>query len=689
MSSFRKKSTVYFRRKLLGMIEQVRMSEHIFMILIAIVIGVLAGFGAVGIRFLVDEISKIGFGGEGKRLIDNIRQTPWYIVLLFPALGGLIIGPIIHRFAPEVRGTGVPEVMISVLQKGGFMRARVAIIKFIVSAICIGTGGSSGREGPVVQIGASIGSAIGQFVKLSQNRLKTLVACGAAAGIAAAFNAPIGGALFAVEIILMDFGFTQFSPIVISSVVATVISHQFGGNFATFLVPPYEPANYTDLINYLHLGVWCGVFAFIFLKTLNLTDRAFEVLPVPSYLKPFFGGLVVGCIALWRPEVMGFGYDSINEVLNNQMIWGIALILIYAKMFATATTLSSGGSGGIFAPSLFIGAMIGGVFGHLANQFSPLAVGTPGAYALVAMAGFVAATTHAPITAMIIVFELTNDYQIILPLMLVCIVGTIISSKLTRESVYTLRLFSRDVTVQKSSQINLLKSMYVRDNYSKDFETIPDKASFNEVVNVMVNKSDFYFFVVKEKSDLVGVISLANMRTFLFEGEDLQSVVIAWDMANQNFQKVTLGDSCHEALEKMKMDRAECLPVVDLIDSTQIIGQIRRKDILDAYQQEIETQDLASNLANRIFKRNQLQQSHVMDGFSIAEVHAPKQFWGKTLIESKIRRKYEVEILSIKQSRDEGRYVRIFPKAEYTIQPEDHLIIAGEEEKITVLQNLT
>ena len=392
------------------------MTENTFMIIIAIIIGVMGGFGAVGIRTLIHEISNLSFAPVGKNLLENIILAPWYIKILIPVMGGIIVGPLIYYFAPEAKGHGVPEVMQAVILKSGVIRPRVAVVKALASSITIGTGGSVGREGPIIQIGASLGSAVGQFFKVSGSRMKTLVGCGAAAGIAAAFNAPIAGALFAVEIILMDFAVVQFSPIVISSVVATVISHHFEGNFAAFQVPSYELVNALELVFYSLLGVLSGVASYLFIKVLYFFEDLFDhQFKVPQYVKPAFGGLIIGGIALEFPQVMGVGYDSINNALHGNTIWYIALILIFVKILSTSITLGSGGSGGIFAPSLFIGAMLGAFFGYFVHQLFPSITASPGAYALVAMGGLVAGTTRAPITAIIIVFELTNDYNIILP----------------------------------------------------------------------------------------------------------------------------------------------------------------------------------------------------------------------------------------------------------------------------------
>jgi len=341
------------------------------MILVAIIIGVVAGFSAIGIRALIKFFSQLSFSGPGN-LLENIIATPWYLILIIPVIGGIIVGPLIYYFAPEAKGHGVPEVMQAILLKGGQIRGRVAVVKALASAITIGTGGSVGREGPIIQIGSSLGSVIGQFLRVSPKRLKTLVGCGAAAGIAAAFNAPIAGALFAVEIILMDFAVAQFSPIVISSVMATVISHTFEGNFTAFIVPKYQLASPVEIGFYFVLGAASGVVAYLFIKTLYYSEEIFDNrIKIPEYLKPALGGIGIGLIALVFPQIMGVGYDSINNALYGNMVWYIALALIFMKILATSLTLGSGGSGGIFAPSLFMGAMLGYFFGFFVHTYFP------------------------------------------------------------------------------------------------------------------------------------------------------------------------------------------------------------------------------------------------------------------------------------------------------------------------------
>ncbi len=664
------------------------MTEHTFMIIVAIIIGVLAGFGAIAIRTLIMTISSFSFPGEGN-LLENIIAAPLYIKILVPMLGGLIVGPLIYFFAPEAKGHGVPEVMQSILMKGGIIRPRVALVKALASAVTIGTGGSVGREGPIIQIGSSLGSTVGQFFNISGNRMKTLVGCGAAAGIAAAFNAPIAGALFAVEIILMDFAFLQFSPIVISSVTATVISHKFEGNLATFQVPFYELVTPWELLFYVALGLLAGLVSYVFIKVLYSFEDLFDTkVKIPGYLQPAFGGILIGLIALLFPQIMGVGYDSINNALHGRTIWHLALILIFIKIFATSITLGSGGSGGIFAPSLFIGAMLGCFFGSFVHEYFPTITASPGAYALVAMGGLVAGTTRAPITAIIIVFELTNDYNIILPLMITCIISTILSSKLSRESIYTLKLLLRKINIRGGTDINVMKSIYVRDVYNQKYESINETDSFLDVVNHVISKRDPYFTVLNDENKLTGILSIHDIKSFLFETEELQNLIIAKDIAVKNFEVVNLDDTCFDALEKMRTAGFIALPVVSSDASSKLVGMVWQKDILDAYQKDIERKDMVATMVDKIQSSNPQNEILFLEGYSISEVEVPASFIGKTIKELNIRAEFGVDVLSIKRQGRSEPEVSVFPGPDFKLEENDLLTIAGEIKRINVVKGL-
>jgi len=658
------------------------------MIIVAIIIGVLAGFAAIGIRWLITEISSLSFPGDAS-LLQNIIDSPWYVKLLIPLLGGLIVGPLIHYFAPEAKGHGVPEVMQSILLKGGKIRPRVAVIKAFASAITIGTGGSVGREGPIIQIGSSLGSTVGQFFRVPSKRMKTLVGCGAAAGIAAAFNAPIAGALFAVEIILMDWAVASFSPIVISSVMATVISHSFEGNFAAFQVPKYQLVSPNELIFYFVLGALAGLVSYLFIKVLYFAEDFFDdKLNFPEPFKPVIGGLGIGLTALIFPQVMGVGYDTINLALHGDLLWQVAAALIFIKIFATSLTLGSGGSGGIFAPSLFMGATLGAFFGYFVHLWFPDITATPGAYALVAMGGLVAGTTRAPITAIIIVFELTNDYKIILPLMITCIISTILSTKLSRESIYTLKLLLRNINIKEGAEINVMESIFVKEVYDSNFPSLQVSDNFSKVVNKMIQERGRNFPVLDKRGMLTGIISIGTIKDYLFEKDSLQNILIANDISTKDFEVVTPDNNCQTALDIMRKYDLEAIPVIEKLNSKKLVGMIYLKDIQDAYQKEIERRDITSTLASSIMMKGEETSISFMEGYAIAEVTPPDKFYGKSIRELNIRAQYGVDVLSIKSKDKKSEKIKVIPNPDYVIQKGDALIVAGETRNINLLKGM-
>ncbi len=665
------------------------MTEHTFIIIIAIIIGILAGFAGIGIRALIKEISLISFPGGGT-FLDNVLSAPWYLVILAPTIGGLIVGPIIYFFAPEAKGHGVPEVMEAILLKGGKIRPIVAVIKALASAISIGSGGSVGREGPIVQIGASLGSTIGQFFNIPTKKLKTLVGCGAGAGIAAAFNAPIAGALFAVEIILMDFAVAQFSPIVISTVMATVISHAFQGDFAAFQIKGYQLVSPYEIVFYFGLGAVTGLGSFLFIKALYFFEDFFDnkVKKIPEYYKPVIGGFFVGIIALLFPEIMGVGYDSINLALHGNVIWYFALILVFTKIIATSLTLGSGGSGGIFAPSLFMGAMSGAFFGSFVHNIYPDITASAGAYALVAMGGFVAGTTRAPITAIIIVFELTKDYNIILPLMVTCIISTIVSSKLARESIYTLKLLLRNINIKEGAETNIMESLFVKEMYITNFEPINFTDNFSQVINKLIKGKWPEFPVLDSQQNVRGIISLFDIKDYLYERESLKNLLIAGDIARMNPPTVTPDNNCQAALDKMRRHDLEGLPVTVNENNKKIVGMVWLKDIQEAYQKEIDRREITSSLASSITMKDAETQIQFLEGYSISEISPPKTFIGKSIKQLNIRTIYGVDVLSIKTQVNGEAKINAIPSPDYVIKKEDTLVVAGEIKNINLLKNI-
>jgi CIC family chloride channel protein len=574
-----------FGVKTRSILAQLKTNEHTIMAVLAVIVGVAGGFGAVGFRLLINFFQTIAYGSPAD-LLAVVKTIPWYIKVWIPALGGMIVGPLIYFLAREAKGHGVPEVMEAVALRSGVIRKRVLIVKLLASAISISTGGSVGREGPIVQIGSAIGSSLGQVLKVSADRMRTLVGCGAAAGIAATFNAPIAGSMFALEIILGDFGLATFSPIVISSVVSTVVSRAYLGDTPAFIVPIYELVSAWEFPMYLVLGLFCAVVGVTFTKTLYRVEDLFDSLKFPEYLKAVAGGLILGGAGLFFPQVLGVGYGAIDQALMHQFAWWLMLVLVIVKIFATSITIGSGGSGGIFAPSLVLGAMAGGFFGGVVHDLFPQITATSGAYSIVGMGAVVAATTHGPLTAILILFEMTGDYKIILPLMFACIVGTITSGQLLRDSIYSLKLARRGIDIKEGKEVNVLKSLFVKDIMSRQVETIPEGLPLGAMSD-KISKSKFNSFpVLNADNKLAGIISFIDYSEAIFN-EDLMHLVVAKDLATSNVVTVSSNDNLYIALEKISRNDFATLPVVSPADPGKLVGVISRRDIIGAYDRAV------------------------------------------------------------------------------------------------------
>src|SRR5574337_615079 len=391
------------------------------LVLVAVSIGVATGLGSVGFIQLLKGCTAWFFDG-GRWVVPGLGR---YYVLLLPPIGGLIVGPLIVHFAREARGHGVPEVMTALVLRGGRIRRRVALVKILASAITIGSGGSAGREGPMIQIGSSIGSSVAQWLRMPTERVRTLVACGAAGGVAATFNAPIAGAMFALEVLLGQFT-ADFSLVVLSAFAAAVVSRAMLGDFPAFAIPPWGLISEKELLFYPLLGVFSGLAAIAFVKILYAFEEHFARSRLPEFLQPAVGGLAVGGIGLFLPQVFGTGLPTMGQLLVMQVPVGTILADRKSTRLNSSFTLGSGGSGGVFAPCLFIGGLVGGAFGALVHSLFPAFTASYGAYALVGMSATFGAAAQAPITSILILFEMTDDYRIILPLMSTTIVAVLL-----------------------------------------------------------------------------------------------------------------------------------------------------------------------------------------------------------------------------------------------------------------------
>ncbi|MFN2225393.1 MAG: chloride channel protein, partial [Anaerolineae bacterium] len=474
----------------------------------------------------------------------------------------------------------------------------VVVIKSLASSISIGSGGSVGREGPIVQIGSALGSTLGQMLHMSDERIRNLVACGAAGGIAATFNAPIAGVIFALEVILGQFSVRYFSTVVIASVTASVVGRVAFGNVPAFAVPEYQMASPWELVLYAVMGVLAALVAVAFTRILYFFEDLFDNWKgFPEYLKTPVGGALLGLGGLLffrlnqNPGMQvpgdpvaffGVGYDAMEWALLGKGTVLLLLGLLVVKILATSLTIGSGGSGGVFAPSLFIGAMMGGAFGYAANALFPNVTAAPGAYALVGMAAVFAGAARAPITSILILFEMTDDYRIILPLMLATVISTILAEHLSRESIYTLKLLRRGVRLEQGRDIDVMQGVMIGEAMTTQVDTVSADLPLEDLRMVFDESHHHGLPVLDEQGELFGIVTLQDLGRAAERG-GLEGRMVR-DIATRSLLTVYPDEPMWVALKRLGTRDVGRLPVVDRQNPKRLLGLIRRSDIVRAYR---------------------------------------------------------------------------------------------------------
>lgn len=556
-----------------------RIPKGVSAILLAILVGLSTGLGAVAFIQLLRFLTDLSFN-QARAPLSFLGR--FYIVVL-PAVGGVIVGPLIHYFAREAKGHGVPEVMTAIVARGGRIRKRVALVKILASAITIGSGGSAGREGPMIQIGAGVGSSVAQLLRMSDDRVKTLLACGAAGGVAATFNAPIAGAMFSLEVLGGQFGL-DFSLVVLASVTSAVISRAFLGNFPSFEVPPWDLVSDKEFLFYLLLGLLAAGAATLFVRTLSAFEEWFDGWKFPEPLKPVIGGLAVGLLGVWLPQVFGTGLPQMEQVLLIRVPFLIMLFLVPAKILATSLTLGSGGSGGVFAPSLFIGGMLGGAFGHIVHAQFPSFTALSGAYAIVGMAAVFGAAAQAPLTAILIIFEMTGDYRIILPLMAATVVAASLYRAFNSDSIYTVKLMKRGIVYRGGQDMDIMASTRVASALTHRLLSVPPDVRIRDFQREMERTHHTWFPVVNGAGALVGVITAQDADRAVEQGEEDAPVE---HYMTREIVSVTPLDSLQEVVRGFGVRDLGHLPVVEQGNPRKLVGIISRAHVIRAYNREL------------------------------------------------------------------------------------------------------
>jgi chloride channel protein, CIC family len=589
------------------LLERFKLHQQTRILIIAIVIGILSGLLNVGFRYFVE-----GFGTTMRSLwaqvwgIDTQRldellaggsilvtrfDTDYLLLPLFPLTGALLIW-LLWRFFPGFEGGYTfPNFLVAVNLRGGIIRLRATLVRALGAAITIGSGGSAGLEAPVASLGGAAGSAMGRTVQASGSRMRLFVACGVAAAIASNFNAPITGVLFAFEIVLLaNYQLTSFGAIVISSGVGTVISRWAFGDTSVFHTPLFELLHYWELGLYALLGIVCGLLGGLFIHFFYWVKGRFDRIPGRELPKLLFGGLAVGAIAIAFPQVMGAGYNVIQASLAAAYTPLFVAGIFLAKAIATSITLGSGMVGGMFGPPLVLGTMVGAGFAGLVRTLTTIPISTA-PFAVVGMGAFLAAVTRAPLTSMFLLFELTGSYEVVVPAMFATIVAVVVSRRVSRHSIDGVQLHKMGVHFEEGHDTGILSSLQVRDVMQPGFTVINHRTPFRELAKLFTRTQETYFPVVDDDGRMQGILSFQDVRSVLFE-ETLANVLVAGELATSDVITLVPTDTLQLALQRFNLKDIDSIPVVDNQDPRKVLGMLRRKDVLDAYNRELLRRDV-------------------------------------------------------------------------------------------------
>ncbi len=592
------------RIRLLQTLTKIGLKGEYFLVLVSILIGAATGCFAHVFFLLIEHARGLAYGDTEH--LGWFAGRGWMLVVL-PTIGAVLVGHITYYLAREAKGHGVPEVMDALCRRNGRIQGRVAAAKAVASALTIGSGGSAGTEGPIIQIGAAIGSRVGQFLNVEPRQMGIVVACGISAGIAAIFNAPIAGVLFALEIFLRDFSFRTFSPVVFSSVISCSIMHALKGqDVAIFEVEILRDAGYIfvgiEFPLFLLLGFLCAIASVAFIKALYFTEDLTDRLAFPEALKPALGAVGLGLLGmgyLWvtrtnqMPGFFGNGYPAIQATFSGalQQMSIIALLsLCVLKLLATCLTLGSGGSGGVFAPSLLMGATLGGAFGLLCANIGIVQPASASAYALVGMAAMVAGTTHAPLTAIVMLYEITREPKVILPVMFAAIVATASARFFQRDSIYTLKLRRRGVRIGAVADLTVLRRITVSEVPRKEIPFVHPEDPLQRLFD-LANETNAVDFTVVDEHDLYqGMVTGQDVRTALLQPEAV-SLLLVGDLVRPAVPTVGLDETLDTVLDKFGTHDVASLPVAKAGDESRVIGVITRHAVLKRYREELERSD--------------------------------------------------------------------------------------------------
>ena len=668
-------------------LKKVALPDYLSFTIYAIVIGVFAGLAAVLFHNSIEFFNKIFF----EQTAEGLYFLGAAAVIVLPALGMLILALMI-KMAPDIaEKKGVSEVIKSVALRGGYIPLKNTIFHFFAPVICIGSGGTVGPEGPAAQLGGGVSSKICQLLGLSDVRRRVFTAAGSGAAIAAIFNTPLGGVFFAIELILLnDFSAPTLSAIILASVTASTISRELLGNESIFTFISPEAGSYHYLYMYAILGIIAGLASVLYLKYSSATSHFIrkKILAkgIPQWLVMIIVGLFVGVSGYFFKDIFGIGYSGINNVLAGKLIWKVVLILFILKFILVPLVINSGGFGGMFAPSLFMGACLGYLFSFTANSLLGMELDTT-TYILVGMGAMLGGINTIPITAILIIFEMTQEYSFILPLMLAVIISTTISRLVRRRSIHVQHLEEQGYQISEGRESNILKSIFIKDIELNPINTVHENTKLPELIEKMIKNPSNSFYTVNNENKITGVITEVELRPIMTEYENLKDFFVANDIANPHVTVTKPEDNLDYVLRLFSKMNVDSIPVISEDDESKVLGAISRQEVLLIYNHESLKLNLADGLSSELKTITDSGSFTVAEGYSIAEVVVASDLIGQSLSELKIRINYGLEVLMIKKSHgmfDESAEKELIISADpnYKLKWRDKLVVFGRDENI-------
>jgi CIC family chloride channel protein len=652
-------------------------------LLLAAAVGVLGALGAVLFRTLSARLTHLLIGAED--VVAGAEALPLALRLVVPTLGALLAGLILRYLATTTGTSGISEVIEVVSLGRRAVRARPSFGRAASSLVLISSGSSVGREGAIIQMGAAFASSLSRRLKVSPERVRILTACGMAAGVAGAYNTPIAATLFVLEVVVGSFSMTLFGPSVVSAVISTVVVRFFLGDEPVYEVAAFRMQTVWEFAIYAAIGLAGGVASALFMRSLRAAKKLFASLKLSLPVTLAIGGLLIGALGIVLPEVWGNGFEGTNRILRGNPTLLFLAILFVGKIAATSITTGSGGVGGVFTPTLMVGAALGGVVAKLSHAVFPDLEVPVGAYALLGMGGLMAGVTRAPLLALIMIFELTQNTAILLPMMAVSVLAVLSARALEGDSIYIQALRSAGIIWEKTPEATALSSLKVRDIMREDVKLVPRTMPLPEIVNTFLHTRSLYLYVGDEEGRLLGVVDLHDIKESLPE-RHLSSVVIAEDLVSE-IPSVTATESLTSVNEKLWFRDLGQLPVVDSPESRRFIGIVTRRDLLGAFDREIlQRNRLLARVRTFRESGSEVDYFELPEKHRLVQVDIPPSIVGRTVAESGLRNRFGVSVLAVKRLTREGLERRFVPGPADRLQQGDVLIVLGTEEAIAGLR---